>query len=48
MGGGAEREGDSWRIPCRFPTASVEPDVGLQLMNHEIMTGVEIKSGTLH
>ena len=34
--GRAEREGK--RIPSRLCTASAEPDEGLELMNHEIMT----------
>ena len=33
---GREREGE--RIPSRLPTASVEPDSGLELTNREIMT----------
>ena len=36
----AEREGE------RILTASTEPDLGLHLMNHEIMTWAEIKSQT--
>ena len=37
MGGGeAEREGD--RILSRLRTVSAEPDAGLELTNHEIMT----------
>ena len=35
-GGGAEREGE--RIPSRLHTVSAEPEAGLELMNHEIMT----------
>ena len=35
-GGGAEREGE--RIPSRLCTVSTEPDMGLKLTNHEIMT----------
>ena len=35
--GGAEREGRE-RIPSRLHTAGAEPDVGLELMNREIMT----------
>ena len=34
--GGAEREGD--RIQSRFHAVSSEPDPGLELVNHEIMT----------
>ena len=33
-----EREGETERIPSRLHTVSSEPDVGLELMNHEIMT----------
>ena len=44
--GGAEREGE--RIPARLHTVRVEPDAGLELMNHEIMTWAETKSGTLN
>ena len=43
-GGGAERN----RIPSRLHTVSAEPNVGLTLMNHEIMTWTEIKSWTLN
>ena len=35
-GRGREREGE--RILSRLHTVSMEPDVGLYLMNHEIMT----------
>ena len=35
--GGAERERRE-RIPSRLRTVSMEPDVGLDLTNHEIMT----------
>ena len=34
--GGAEREGE--RTPSRLLTVSAEPDVGLELMDGEIMT----------
>ena len=37
--GGAEREEE--RIPSRFHTISSEPEVGLELRNHEIMTWAE-------
>ena len=36
--GVAEREGERERIPSRLCTVSVEPHVGLKLMNLEIMT----------
>ena len=35
---GAEREGKRERIPSRLHTVSAEPNVGLELANHEIMT----------
>ena len=39
MGGGSEREGDTEsEAGSRLQTVSTEPDVGLELMNHEIMT----------
>ena len=34
--GRAERERE--RMPSRLHTVSTEPDVGLELMNHEMMT----------
>ena len=34
----ASREGQRERIPGRLHTVSIEPNAGLQLMNHEIMT----------
>ena len=37
-GGKAERERESARIPSRLHTVNAEPDVGLKLMTHEIMT----------
>ena len=39
-GGGAERGRE--RIPGRLRTVSAEPDVGLELTNHEIMTWAEV------
>ena len=37
-GGGAEREGDTGSAAgSRLQAVSTEPDVGLKLMNHEIM-----------
>ena len=33
-----ERERERERIPRRLHTVSVEPDAGLKLTNHEIMT----------
>ena len=36
--GGAEREGDpEFEAGSRLQAVSTEPDVGLELMNHEIM-----------
>ena len=32
------REGERQRIPSRLCTGSMEPNVGLELTNHEIMT----------
>ena len=38
-GGGAEREGDTEsEVGSRLRAVSTEPDVGLELMNHKIMT----------
>ena len=36
-GGGAERDGDT-EAGSRLRAVSTEPDVGLELMNREIMT----------
>ena len=36
--GEGQRERGRERIPSRFSTISAEPDVGLKLTNHEIMT----------
>ena len=33
-----EREREKERIPSRLRTVSTEPDVGLEVTNHEIMT----------
>ena len=43
--GRTEREGE--RIPSRLCTASTEPDVGLELMNHEVMTRAKVRSWML-
>ena len=41
--GGAEREGDTEsEAGSRLWAVSMEPDAGLQLMNHEIMTWAEV------
>ena len=45
---GRSRERGRERIPSRFSTAHAEPDVGLKLMNHEIVTWAEIKSQMLN
>ena len=36
--GGAEKERERDRIPSRPPAVSTKPHMGLDLMNHEIMT----------
>ena len=36
--GGAEREKEKERILSRLHTVNAEPEVGLELTNHEIMT----------
>ena len=45
--GGAEREGERERererIPSRLCADSAEPDVGLKITNHEILTSAKIK-----
>ena len=35
---GRHRERERQRIPSRLHTVSTEPDMGLEIMNHEIMT----------
>ena len=41
--GGAEREGDTEsEAGSRLRAVSTEPDAGLELMNHEIMTWAEV------
>ena len=45
---GRNRERGRERIPSRLPAVSAEPDLGLDFMNHEIMTCAEIKNWTLH
>ena len=45
--GGAEREGDTEsEAGSRFWAVSTEPDAGLKLKNHEIMTWAEVGSLT--
>ena len=44
MSAGGVEKGE--RIPSRFHTVSMKPDVGLELMYREIMTWAEIKSQT--
>ena len=46
VGIGAEREGERERIPSRHHTVSAEPDVGLKLMNREIMTRAKVRGLT--
>ena len=39
MGGGSEREGDTEsEADSRLRAVSTEPDAGLELVNHKIMT----------
>ena len=38
LAGEGQREWERERIPCRLCTVSVEPNVGLEPMNNEIMT----------
>ena len=46
-GGGAEREGDTEsEAGSRLRAVSTEPDAGLELMNHEIMTRAEVGRST--
>ena len=46
--GGIEKEKEREKTPSRFHTVSVEPDVGLELMNHEIVTRAKTKRWTLN
>ena len=46
QGRGRERRRE--KISSRLHAASTEPDVGLKLTNHEIMTRAEIKSQRLN
>ena len=44
---GAEREGDTEsEAGSRLRAVSTEPDVGLELMNHEIMTRAKVGRST--
>ena len=43
-----ERERERERLPSRLHTASTEPDMGLQLINHEVMTWAKTKSQMLN
>ena len=43
-----QRESERERISSRLRTVSIEPDLGLDLTNHEIITGAMIKSWTLN
>ena len=36
--GGAERERGRERIPSRLHTVCAEPNMGFELMNHEVVT----------
>ena len=42
------RERGREKIPTRIHAVSPEPNLGLNPMNHEIMTSAKIKSGTLN
>ena len=42
--GEGHRERERERIPSRLLNVSTEPDMGLELTNHEVMTSAEIKS----
>ena len=46
--GEGQEERERERILSRLSTVSVEPDTGLELGNHEIMTRAEIKRWTLN
>ena len=46
--GEGQRERERERIPSRLPMVSTEPHLGLDLMNHEIMTSAEIKRWMLN
>ena len=46
--GGAETERERERIPSTLPAISVEPNTGLEPMNHEIMILAKIKNQTLN
>ena len=43
-----ERHREGERFPSRFHTVGSEPNMGLELMNHEIVTWAKIKSRTLN
>ena len=43
-----DREGGRERLQSRLHTISIEPDMGLDLTNYEVMTLAEIKSWLLH
>ena len=46
-GGGAEREGDTEsEAGSRLWAVSTEPDMGLELMNHKMMTWAEVRGLT--
>ena len=45
---GRERETEGQRTPSRLHAVSTEPDRGLELMNHEIITWAKIKSQMLN
>ena len=44
-GGGAEREGDTEsEVGSRLGAVSTEPDIGLELINHEIVTWLMLEA----
>ena len=46
--GGAEREGDTEsKVGSRLPAVSTEPNLGLELMNCDIMTRAKVKWSTV-
>ena len=46
-GRGREREGDTeWEAGSRLQAVSTEPDAGLELTNHEIVTGAKVGRST--
>ena len=46
--GEGQRERRRETIPSNLHAASTKPDMGLEVLNHEIMTSAKIKSWTLN